>query len=182
MVAVFGADAQPVAALLEYRERLAVQCLAHSRGAHRRRGQERRQRGGHHRRAMVPHGWRGQQVEVQPEPRIQAEPLERRERLTTRCRSHEPAPTGFYAHLEDAEARVGNPFATHVGQIALEAVRHAPPPASPGMSFIPRASCTARSTATGTACAASASAWSGVAAGTAAVLTAKTTSPSNRVL
>src|SRR5207237_10730288 len=84
--------------------------------------------------------------------------------------------------LERAQPRVGHPLARDVSDVALETIGHGLAlSASPGTSPRPRASRTARSTATGTASAASASAWSGVAGAAAAVLTAKTTSPSNRV-
>ena len=158
-----------------------MQRLAHAVGADARLVEQGRHGRRHHRRLLVADRGVGEQPDVGGQPRVGGDATQGGEGVAARGAAGERA--GLHGDFEHTEPRVGDPFAGHVGDVALEMGGHASRSwsASPGMSRTPRARRTARSTASGTASAASASAWSGVAAGTWAVLKANTTSPSNGV-
>src|SRR5213596_1686430 len=188
VVPVARAHAQPHPSLLaplEQGERLAVQRLAHPVGRDSRLAQERRYRGRDHRRRLVTDGGVREQSNVRRAAGVGRDAPQRSQ--------------GFAAggapghalrldrHLEHAEPRIRYPLARDIRDIALETLGHVHSRAplarspNPGISPMPRASRTARSTAIGTARAARASVCRGVAGVAVAVLTANTTSPSNSV-
>ena len=207
VVAVARSHAEPHVCLasLEQRERLAVQRLAHPVGRDPRLAQQRCHRGRDHGRRLVTDRGVGEQPDVRRTAGIGRDAPQLSQSVAARGAAVQVL--GLDGHLEHAEPRIGHPFPRDVRDIAPETVSHGRrgnleaclsgvptlghsgsptwhqelSSASPGISPTPRASRTARSTAVGTASAARASACSGVAGTTAAVLTANTRSPSNRV-
>src|SRR5437879_5767860 len=133
-----------------------------------------------HCRLLVAHRGIGEQPDVGGQARAGGDATQGGDCVAARGAARERA--ALHCDFEHTEPRVGDPLAGDVADVSFETVvHHALSSASPGTSRVPRARRTARSTASGTASAASASAWSGVAAGTWAVLSANTTSPSNGV-
>src|SRR2546426_147976 len=183
VVPVARAHAQPHPSLLaplEQGERLAVQCLAHPVGLDSRLAQERRYRGRDQCRRLVPDGGVREQSNVRRATGVGRDAPQRSQSFAAGGAPGQAL--RLDRHLEHAEPRIRYPLARDIRDIAVETLGHRPPlSARPGMSRSPRASRTARSTAIGTARAARASVCRGVAGAAVAVLTANTTSPSNRV-
>src|SRR5207248_9378478 len=180
VVAVGRAHPQPFAlAPLEQRQPLAVQHFAHAVGRDARLAQQRRDGGSRDGGGLVAHRGVGEEADIGRAARRSGDAAQLVQGVATRRTAHQRG--GLHGDLEHAQPRVGHPLPRHVSDVALETIGHGvAPSARPGTSPTPRASRTARSTATGTTSAASASTWSGVAGAAAAVPPAKTTSPSHR--
>jgi hypothetical protein len=181
VVAVAGAHPQPCVGALEHGERLGLQHLARPRERDPRLGQERRHGRGRDRGHLVAERGVRQVPDVGRQPGVRREPARGvAGRAARREAAHDAQARGpgLDAHVEHTEPVIRHVPAPDVVQGAGERIVHAPS-ASPGTAAVPRASRTARSTATGTTRAASASTWSGEAGGTSAVVTANVTSPSN---